>query len=144
MPVIDNPCELVHPDIWAILTILQESRNQTFDGMLGVAEVIRNRTKSKFYSDGSIISTILMPKQFSGWNTNDPNRIICGKLKTDNEHVILATKAWKIANENNTDLTSGAFFYHAKTMKVYPEWSKSPKIARTTIIGDHIFYKKVS
>ena len=142
---LDN-CDLslVPPWIWAVQTILHEARNQTLDGMIGVAEVIRDRTNQKFYSDGTIVSTALRDRQFSGWNASDPNRIICGKLQLDHPMVVMAMKAWRMCISNKTELTGGALFYHAKNMPVYPTWSKSPEIVRTTEIGDHIFYKKVS
>ena len=133
--------ELVPPWIWAVMTILQEARNQSFDGMLGVAEVIRDRTKARFYSDGSVISTVLFPFQFSGWNTRDQNRIICGKMELANPKVQDAIRAWRMCNTNNTETVGGALFYHSKHMKNYPSWSKVFPV--TAIIQDHIFYKKV-
>jgi spore germination cell wall hydrolase CwlJ-like protein len=108
--------------------------------MLGVAEVIRNRTVSKFYSDGSVIDTVLKPYQFSGWNTNDINRVICGKVEMDNPLVSLALKAWKTALNNKTELTSGAVFYHSRFMTPFPDWTNN--VVRTTVIGDHIFYRE--
>jgi len=135
---------LVPPWQWAVLTILQEARNQTYDGMIAVAEVIRNRMDSKFYSDGSVVGTVLRDRQFSGWNNSDPNRIICGKYSLDDPRVVQAIRAWKTAINNKTDLTSGALFYHARTMSPFPDWSKDASIMRTTMIGDHIFYRKVS
>jgi hypothetical protein len=134
--------ELIEPWKWAVMTILQESRNQSLDGMIGVAEVIRNRTNQKFYSNGTVISTVLWPYQFSGWNTKDPNREICGKMELDNPLVGLAIKAWKIANNNSTSLTSGALFYHARTMNPYPDWVKD--MILTTTIQDHLFYREGS
>ena len=136
--------ELIEPWKWAVLTILQEARNQTLDGMIGVAEVIRNRTEKGFYSDGTIIGTVLKDRQFSGWNASDPNRIICGKYSLDDPRVSMAIKAWKLAINNRTDLTGGAFFYHTRMMSPFPDWASSPGIIKTTMIGDHIFYKKVS
>lgn len=127
---------------WAVMTILQEARSQTFDGMLGVAEVIRDRTRLKFYSDGTVISTVLFPYQFSGWNTKDQNRIICGKLELDNPKVQLAIKAWKLAIKNNTESVGGALFYHSKHMNPFPIWVNG--VVKTTVIEDHIFYKKMS
>jgi len=129
---------------WAVMTILQEARSQTLDGMIGVAEVIRDRTRSKFYSNGTVISTVLWPYQFSGWNTKDPNREICGKMEMDNPLVIMAIKAWKLALNNNTNLTGGALFYHAISMNPFPTWSSSPEMEKTTQIQDHIFYRKVN
>ena len=129
---------------WAVMTILQEARSQTLDGMIGVAEVIRDRTKSKFYSNGTVISTVLWPYQFSGWNTKDPNREICGKMELDNPLVIMAIRAWRIANNNFTSLTGGALFYHASSMNPFPDWATSGEVEKTTQIQDHIFYRKVT
>jgi len=138
---IDCDTQLTPDWIWAVMTILQEARNQNLDGMIAVAEVIRNRAQAKFFSDGTIIGTVLNPYQFSGWNTKDPNRLICGKLTYDNPMTQQAMKAWRLAIMNNTEMTSGALYYHTKQMSPFPDWAKSGKLAVTATIGDHIFYK---
>lgn len=134
-----NNCDLaLVPDhVWAIMTILQEARNQTFDGMLGVAEVIRNRMKAK---NQRAYEIVLAPFQFSGWNTSDPNRITCAGVDLHDPRVAQAMKAWELANKNNTDSVQGAMFYHSKHLKVFPEWAT--KFKRVTEIGDHIFYRE--
>jgi len=60
---------LVSDDAWAILTVLQEADASPQEERIAVAEVIRDRAKLKYNSDGSIVGTVLKAGQFSGWNT---------------------------------------------------------------------------
>jgi spore germination cell wall hydrolase CwlJ-like protein len=64
-------------------------------------------------------------------------------MELDNPLVIMAIRAWRIANNNFTALTGGALFYHARTMNPFPDWASSPEMEKTTQIQDHIFYKRV-
>ncbi len=136
------PCDLsIIPDyIWGIMTLAQEARGESLDGMIGVAEAIRNRANTKFFSDGTIRGTVLKPNQFSGWNTNDPNRVTCASLTWDDPVTIQALKAWNIAINNKTELTDGAVMFHADY--VSPDWSKSPEFIFTCKIGKTLFYKR--
>lgn len=58
------------------LTIYGEARGEAIEGQIAVGNVIRNRVVfgKKTYRD-----VCLSPKQFSCWNTNDPNYIILGE-----------------------------------------------------------------
>src|SRR5512139_929735 len=93
------------PDyVWATLTIWQESRGESFAGMVGVAEVIHRRTQMKYFSDGTVAGTVLRDRQFSGWNNSDPNRIKAALLDSDDRLVKLCAAAWAEAL-NGSDLT---------------------------------------
>ena len=58
---------LIPEDKLAILTIAQEALAEPFEGKLAVAEVIRNRMKQRYMSDGTVEGTVLRAWQFSGW-----------------------------------------------------------------------------
>lgn len=129
---------IVEPWMITVLTILQEASSESLEGMTAVAEVIRDRTKTKFHSDGSLINTILAPSQFSGWN--DSNRIRVLGYDISDPEVTMAIKAYKNAFEHNTNYALGANLYHADWMNPYPDWTNSPKVKRLGHIGKHIFY----
>jgi spore germination cell wall hydrolase CwlJ-like protein len=129
---------LVPDDIWAILTIWQEARGEMHIGRVAVGEVIRNRMKRKYTSDGTASGTVLKKFQFSGWNTDDPNRVACAKVDTDDPVVKDCVRAWLESSTSN--FTSGAVLYYAKTMPKAPDWSLDPKVSFLTEIGNHRFY----
>src|SRR5690242_9293677 len=66
---------LISDTALAAVTIWQEARGEAYAGKLAVAEVIRNRIKERYASDGTVAGTVIRPKQFSGWNSSDSNRI---------------------------------------------------------------------
>lgn len=127
---------------WIVLTIAQEASSQSFDGKVGVAEVIRNRMITRYNSDGTGLGTVLAPYQFSGWNSKDPNRVRVGRLDKDSKVIKDCIAAWLKASISRSNLTQGANLYHAISMDPYPSWVYSPKVTMTTQIGDHIFYKE--
>jgi len=107
----------VSPDLLAVWTILQEASNQPLDAMTMVGEVIRTRTTKKWFSDGTIASTVLFPEQFSGWMTHDPNRIRTAKLDAHDPVVVNAQVAWE---------RSGALAITKGDVVLYHDVSKTP------------------
>jgi spore germination cell wall hydrolase CwlJ-like protein len=128
---------------WVVLTIIQEASSESLDGMTGVAEVIRERAETKYNSNGSLIDTCLRANQFSGWDTNDSNRIRAAEYELDHPAVTKAITAYRRAFFSRTTLTKGANLYHADWMVKYPSWSTNPRVTRLTQIDRHIFYKEV-
>jgi hypothetical protein len=123
---------LIPDDTWAILTIWQETRNEPDDVKLAVAEVIRDRTAKNYMSDGTVAGTVLHPYQFSGWNANDPNRILAAKGSTDDPHFLACRTAWERA-QGGSAVAKGALFYlnEAPTIKLrgsLPEWFKDAEV----------------
>lgn len=47
--------------------IADEAANQSHAGRVAVGMVVRNRTRLKYSSDGSVLGTVLSPGQFSGF-----------------------------------------------------------------------------
>ena len=128
---------------WSVQTIAQEASSEPFEGKVAVAEVIRERTKTRFFSNGTIYSTVLWPWQFSGWNTDDPNRIRVAKMDLTHPMLIECIKAHEEAFLNNSNIVLGANLYHAVTMKDYPKWTASHKVSRVKQVGSHIFYREI-
>jgi spore germination cell wall hydrolase CwlJ-like protein len=121
------------------MTIRQEADSEPFAGKVAVAEVIRNRMMTNYHSDGTVEGTVLAPFQFSGWNTQDPNRRRVASLDDADFRTLEAFRAWRTAMEHNTDLAKGANLYHS--VKVVPAWATAPTVKQTTQIGNHVFYK---
>ncbi|HTM09558.1 MAG TPA: cell wall hydrolase [Verrucomicrobiae bacterium] len=127
---------LISDTALAAITIWQEARGEPYEGKLAVAEVIRNRMRERYASDGTVAGTVLRPKQFSGWNSDDTNRI--PSLKIDDNDPIAAEciRAWKEATEKNTCVAKRALLYYAPALAL-PGWAKGClEVAR---IGRHAF-----
>jgi spore germination cell wall hydrolase CwlJ-like protein len=130
------------------LTIWGEARGYGTNGMRAVGHVIMNRVKADKKRFGfGIHGVCYKRKQFSCHNKNDPNKLHMTKLPTmdeNNPDWIAFMKADKIAGEIlagiSKDMTGGATFYFAESMRPYPYW-----INDMTIIGvmfGHMFCKE--
>jgi spore germination cell wall hydrolase CwlJ-like protein len=128
---------LISDDLWGIITVWQEARGEPYAGMVGVAEVILHRTKNKLCSDGTVASTVLWPKQFSGWNSSDPNRIKSAKLCYDALKIQECMNAWQEAKQGSSLAKGATHYYNPKLCN--PAWTKGMKeVAR---LGNHIFLR---
>jgi len=138
---------LILPDLFAVSTIIAEAGNQPLNGMIAVAEVIRERARRRYNSDGSIIGTLLHPYQFSCWNHDlNSRRLMIRSINSlallnpiPQPNVKLAVEAW--AKSKTTNLTNKAVLYH--TQWISPNWTKNLKVIKTVQIGDHLFYNEV-
>ena len=130
---------LISDTALAVITIWQEARGESYDGKVAVAEVIRNRMKEKYSSDGTVAGTVAKPYQFSGWLPKDPSLIPSLKLDDENPIVQECRQAWLEANTNGTNYAKGALLYlNRAAVPILPNWVKnSDKVAE---IGHHTFY----
>ena len=126
---------LISDDALATLTIWQEARNQTFIGMCAVGEVIRNRMARRYNSDGTVAGTVCRAWQFSGWNTQDPNRVPSLKLDDSDPLVQLCRKAWYTSQA--TTYAKGAVLYLNKSI-ADATWAKEEN--KVAVIEDHTFF----
>lgn len=130
--------KLVSDDNWAIMTIWGEARGEDYLGKVAVAEVIRNRMKRKYSSDGTASNTCLKKLQFSCWNHDDPNRLFMAKLDDEDPIVRECIKAWE--ESKTTNLTKGAVLYcNLKVLDYIPSWAKMEN--QTVVIGRHNFFR---
>jgi len=133
---------LISDDALAIATIWQEARGEDFEGKVGVAEVIRNRTAG----GKTVASVVLRPFQFSGWNTKDGNRVPSMSIDDEDPVVQECQEAWLKALDGS-DLTQGADHYLNKVLVInirgsLPRWTD--KLEETVTIGAHTFYRRPS
>ena len=132
----------IPPDKLAAITIWQEARGESFEGKLAVAQVIRNRMKRQYNSDGTVAGTVLRPHQFSGWNTNSVIRAESMLQNEENKTYISCQSAWA----HSKDVYSTFFpavLYHSKNMAKYPDWAYADNVKMIAVIGNHIFYDEV-
>ena len=148
--------KMYHPmveDFFAIATIAQEAIGESYEGKVAVAEVIRNRAKQKYSSDGTIIGTVLRAWQFSGWN---PERLENGKLKPLDVRAYLARaykqvtqantaliddciKAWEMAKQGSNTI-NGAVLYYAPAVVGTPNWARPEHAVQVAEVGGHTFF----
>lgn len=124
-------------DLIATLTVWQEARGESFEGLVGVAEVIRTRLKLGRWGN-TYTQVCLAPYQFSGWNTKDPNRVLSLLLDSQDPGFLRAQSAWGFSE--TSDITLGASHYcNLKIVNPRPTWALPE--ALTVVIGNHAFYK---
>lgn len=92
--------------------------------------------KAKIFSDGSVVSTVTWPYQFSWMNTADKQRTRV--LSATWAECIDQIRAWRESGER--DITEGATHYHATYVK--PDWAAEMKFIKR--IGRHLFYRRES
>ena len=125
---------IVDDDKWAIMTIAGESLGEPLIGKVAVGEVIRNRMKRGYASDGTVIGTVLKAKQFSMWD--DKARLLAARIDDEHPKVQECIKAWELSADSN--VTKGAVLYH--TVDVSPYWRKAKSVSHVTTIHRHMFY----
>ena len=129
---------LVSDDTWVVLTLYMEGRGEPYDGIVAIAEVIRNRTLRHFNSSGSVVNTIMRPYQFSGWNTGDPNRLIAALADSEDPAIQKCQHAWAEA-KGGSQLAKGAvFYYNPDVVAVPPRWAAPEH--QVAVHGRHHFF----
>ena len=127
-------------------TIYGEARGEGMAGMIAVAWTIRNRVndgKDKSWWGEGFAGVCQAPYQFSCWNKNDPNYpYLSGAKPIPKAELAKCQAAAKaVIDGAMTDPTGGATHYYAATMPRPPGWTGTA--TKTTVIGQHIFYKDV-
>ncbi len=132
----DGQVDVVARTLWG------EARGEGKDGMQAVANVIMNRVARGGWYGLTPAEVCQKPKQFSCWNSSDPNYKKMLSVTTSDPQF---RQAWQIAEQavagKLPDITGGATEYHTKSIK--PAWNWQ-KLAQTTTIGDHIFYRSLA
>lgn len=125
-----------HDDEWAIMTIVGEAASEPFEGQLAVANVIRERMKRKYNSDGTIVGTVLARRQFSMWD--DHARLYVARLEPDDKSWAIAVNAW--ADSRVRVIVPDAVLYHTVQLSPKPRWADAPGVEVVDTIKNHIFY----
>jgi len=144
---------LINDEALATLVIWQESRGEPYTGKVGVAEVVRNRTKLKYMSDGTVAGTVLWKQQFSGMNAGDVNRIPSFKLDDQDRVVQECFRAWEDACTGSNRVRGAVHYLNVKLTKVLrggtlPLWAAKPGMPGElndalvlVVIGNHTFIR---
>jgi spore germination cell wall hydrolase CwlJ-like protein len=122
--------------------VYYESKSESFEGKLAVAQVTINRVNSAKFSD-TICGVVkqknvvngIMVCQFS-WFCNQAYTKMVRNTYQWEESVIVAKKALTSAVAHDILHQSNALYFHANY--VNPGW----KLTRVTQIGNHIFYRE--
>lgn len=125
-----------------------EARNQDFQGMVAVNQVVMNRVESEYYPD-RVCDVVMQGPTRPSWkdpSIDYPVRHKCQFSwycdgKSDEP---IEGEAWENAKlaafgvyyDQLDDLVDGSLWYHA--YYVNPEWAEKKQIR--AIVDDHIFY----
>lgn len=138
----ENEMRMISDDALAVVTIMQEAAGEPYKGKVAVAEVIRNRMREKYASDGTVAGTVLRPYQFSGWNTKDPGRVR-NIMIDDNDHVVQeCINAWEQAKHGSNTIKGALLYYNPDPRLVpeTPEWALPINADQVAEVGRHIFF----
>ncbi len=134
-----NGRKVSEKELWCMATAIYfEARGESYRGQIGVGQVVMNRVAHKVYPN--TICNVVFQNQHMR-NACQFSFACDGIPETVNE-----PKAWAQAEEIARGVINGTLYlsevgaathYHATY--VYPHWA--PRLARTTKIGHHIFYK---
>lgn len=129
---------IVSEDTLAILTIIGEAATEPYNGKVGVAEAIRNRTSEHYSSKGSVADTVLRPVQFDCWDTYAPNRIGMALADDTDANVQECVAAWEQAKAGS-NLANGAVLYYAPLV-VHKPPSWVPFCIQVAALGTQLFF----
>ena len=106
--------------------------------LIAVANVIVNRWKRKGRFGKTLTDVCLKTKQFSCWNSDDPNRSLIQELDLENDPLFqkcqLVTQ--KVIRGIWPDVTQRSDHYHA--ISCHPSWARKDKVK--LYLGNHVFY----
>ena len=130
---------LIADYLLGIVCVMQEAEGEPYEGKVAVAEVILRRTKEKYMSDGTVAGTVMRRLQFSGMNSDSPNRIRTFKADTSDPSVNECVRAWVEADKGSNLVPYCLHYYNANI--VSPPWAKGAEVV--AVIGNHTFLKGV-
>lgn len=131
---------LITEEALAVITIYQEAQGESYEGKLAVAEVIRNRMKKQYASDGTVSGTVLRPMQFSGWNAKDPGRIRAVRSDSDDRIVQDCIRAWHEAIAGSDTVNGAVLYYNPSIIPDAPEWAMPDSADQVATVGHHVFF----
>ncbi len=119
-----------------IATLWQEARGATFDEQCLVAQVIQNRARLRYSSDGTIADTVTRAWQFSGWL--DPATIAASLQYVAAGDDLGLSRAW--TSQKNPKYDRLVLYYSPKAMAKgsVPQWSRG--IVPVLITNNFRFY----
>lgn len=122
-------------------TAFGENRGGGVQGMQSVLNVIMNRSKKPGWWGKTPRDVCLHPYQFSCWLQKDPNYSLITTVNQSNPTFGLALDLARTALAGELkDLTNGATYYYATSMKSPPHWAvgKTPcaKISNQLFFND--------
>lgn len=134
-------------------TLWAEARSEPVQGIIAVANVIRNRSRQPHRFGATPSDVVTKPRQFSCWTPTGGERnyqrlltlmqaFAGGKQITDLAQRECIGIAQMMLGDYLRDNTHGALHYHALKMQPRPAWAMGH--APSAQIGSHIFYATVT
>ena len=124
-------------------TLYGEARGEYARGgpaaLIAVTNVIVNRFNRGGKYGKTLTEVCLKPRQFSCWNSDDPNRPLIQRqdLEKDPLFKFCQKTIRKVMKGAWPDLTRDSDHYHAASCR--PSWARAEKVRLH--LGQHIFYK---
>ena len=130
---------LIPDDVWGILCCYAEARNQPYDGIVAVGNVIRERMKRRMMSDGSVVFTVLAPYQYSWTNTTDGQRTHVFGASWESPRMDECARAW-FESEHRVVVPEATHYYADSIPE--PWWARANHMVYVAKIGNHVFFRE--
>ena len=122
-----------------IRTVIGEARGEGAAGKAAVAWVIRNRFRSGRFAL-TLAGVCLARKQFSCWNSDDPNRQVCADFDENSEvYKQVEVIVDGVLSDSATDPTANSTHYCTRNLN--PPWAEGHQ--PVVEIGNHKFFNDV-
>lgn len=125
-----------------IRTMYGEAANEPFEGLAGVASVIKNRMAQGKFGGTDATSVVRAPNQFEPWNNPEARARMEALNPNDPKYQELGAIADMVFSGQQPDLTGGATHFFAPKAQAalgrpVPAWAQG----QGTPIGAHTFFK---
>jgi len=116
------------------------NKSAGISGLIAVGNVVLNRLSRGKRFGQTIKEVCLKEKQFSCWNTDDPNYLIISKeIIKDSVFDICQKVSENLMRHIWPDLTKNSDHYHHVGLDSKPYWTRGHTYQ--VQIGNHLFYK---
>lgn len=129
---------VVDDDTFGALNIYAEARGEVFEGQVAVGNVVRERMRLQYASDGTVVGTVWRPNQFSWTKSGDEQRIRVLEVDDQSPAWQRALQAWR-ESATRSVVPEGTVLYH--NTKVQPYWTRATTVVFVDQIGNHLFYR---
>lgn len=124
------------------LTAWGENRSGGVQGMQSVINSIMNRAAHPRWWGNNPRDVCLQPQQYDCWNTTTANyQAMCNVNESDPAYEEALELAREAIEGTLNDITHGACFYYAKTMKEPPYWAKG--VTPCADIAGQLFFNNI-
>ncbi len=129
---------LIPDETFGKMTAWAECRGEPELGQVAVCETIQRRTRLKYFSSGTVFSTVTRKYQFSCWLSSDPNYLPMFQIDSEDPAVQAIIVAWERAKAGPEVVPNAVLYANLEILPKRPTWADPAKLVAK--IGRHSFF----